>query len=141
MSVTALGAIIEIGGKVFDKMFPDPVEAERAKFELFKLQQTGEFKALEADIEMAKGQVEINKEEAKSELIFKSGWRPFIGWTCGSAFAFNFLILPIATMVAAFYGIPFVGVTPIDLTTMLPVLLGMLGLGGMRTFEKVRNKQ
>ena len=90
---------------------------------------------------MAKGQVEINKEEAKSELIFKSGWRPFIGWTCGSAFAFNFLILPIATMVAAFYGIPFVGVTPIDLTTMLPVLLGMLGLGGMRTFEKVRNKQ
>lgn len=140
MSLTALTAILGIGEKVIDKLFPDPHKAAEAKLELIKLQQAGEFKALEADLEIAKGQMTINQEEARSEALFKSGWRPFIGWTCGIAFSFNFLILPTVKIVLALNGIPLV-IDPLDLTEMMPVLLGMLGLGGFRTYEKIKRKQ
>ena len=87
--------------------------------------------------ELAKGQLEVNKEEAKSRNVFIAGWRPFIGWTCGVALAYNYVIQPMATFGLAQIDY-LVALPPLDLSEMMPVLLGMLGLGGLRTFEKFK---
>lgn len=125
-----VSVLLEIGGKVIEKIWPDPAQAANAKFELFKLQQSGEL------AQMA-GQMQINQEEAKSSNIFVSGWRPFIGWVCGVACAWNWLGLSVAKTVAELCGSR-ITLAPADITEMLPVLMGMLGLGAYRTFEKLK---
>lgn len=76
-------------------------------------------------------QLEVNQEEAKSTHLFVAGWRPFIGWTCGFAMGFNYILVPVLS------GFD-VDMSVLDITTMFPVLLGMLGLAGLRTTEKVQ---
>jgi len=88
------------------------------------------------DIKLA--QIEVNKEAAKSSSTFVSGGRPFIIWICGFALAMNFLIAPIGTFAAQLAGYPTIVFPQADLTLMLPILMGLLGLGGLRTFEKVK---
>lgn len=80
--------------------------------------------------EIALAQIEVNREEAKGNW-FQAGWRPATGWVCVLGFAVNFLISPLA----AGFGID---IPQADTSTMLPVLMGMLGLGGLRTFERVK---
>jgi hypothetical protein len=82
-------------------------------------------------------QTDIDKEEAKSASIFVSGWRPFVGWVCGGAFALHFLIIPIANFILVATGYQEV-VLAFDMQTLLTLLMGLLGLGGMRTYEKVQ---
>ncbi len=129
--------LLQAGMEIINKIFPDPAAKAQAQLELLKLQQAGEFKQLEADLQMAQGQMDSNKVEAASPNVFVSGWRPFIGWTCGTAFAINFVVGPMAQWLAALNGHA-VAFPPLDTATMLPVLLGMLGLGGMRTYEKFK---
>jgi hypothetical protein len=129
MALDPLSALLDIGGKVIDRVWPDPEKAAAAKLELFKMQQSGEL------AQMA-GQMEINKVEAASSSIFVSGWRPFIGWVCGSGFAIQFVIGPLAEWVSAVYG-HLVKFPQMDMGTMMPLLAGMLGLGVMRTAEKI----
>lgn len=117
-------------------MIPDPQAKAQAQLELLKLQQNGELAVLTADTELAKGQISINAEEAKSDSLFKSGWRPFVGWTCGLGFFAKFLGGPLLFVIAQFSGHP-ITLPPIDLAEMLPLLLGMLGLGAYRTYERV----
>jgi len=102
----------------------------RFRLETFEASNTQELKL---------AQIEVNKTEAQHSTVFVSGWRPFLGWTCGLGFAMNFLIAPIGTFVMAVSGYPEILFPQAELSTMMPVLLGMLGLGGMRTFEKVQN--
>lgn len=85
--------------------------------------------------EQIKAQLEINKAEAGHKSLFVSGWRPAVGWTCCLGMAANFLLIPIANFALALASSD-ISIPLIDLETMLPVLLGMLGLGGMRSFEK-----
>ena len=128
----AVDLLLGIGSKVIDRVFPDPAQRAAAQLELFKLQQDGELAQMS-------GQLDINKEEAKSSNVFVSGWRPFIGWVCGTAFAINFVVGPVSVFVAlAFFGKTLL-FPMLDLATMMPVLLGMLGLGAYRTFEKVKD--
>ena len=87
--------------------------------------------------ESALAQIAVNKVEAASPSLFTSGWRPATGWVCVLGMAGNFLVIPFANFIMAILEIPVV-VPLIPLDTMLPVLLGMLGLGGLRTFEKTR---
>jgi hypothetical protein len=87
--------------------------------------------------ESALAQIAVNKVEAASPSLFTSGWRPATGWVCVLGMAGNFLVIPFANFTMAILEIPVV-VPLIPLDTMLPVLLGMLGLGGLRTFEKTR---
>jgi hypothetical protein len=111
-----------------------------------------------AETELLQGQLEINKVEAASPNIWIAGWRPFIGWVCGAAFVMNFVLLPIAQWIIQIIGVtvpittlngsamPVTTQQPLklfdlDLATILPVLLGLLGLGGMRTYEKVKSAQ
>jgi hypothetical protein len=86
--------------------------------------------------ELAMAQIEVNKAEAASGSIFKGGWRPFIGWVCGFAFAYHFILQPILLFGVAAAGISIPSLPEFDMSQMMPVLLGMLGLGGLRTFEK-----
>lgn len=122
--------MLGIGNKVIDRLWPDPAQAAAAKLELFKLQQSGELAVIT-------GQMEINKAEAANPSVFVSGWRPFIGWVCGAACAWNWIGLPIAKALAVYHQVPF-ALSPADLSEMMPVLIGLLGLGGLRTVEKIQ---
>ena len=86
--------------------------------------------------ELAKGQLAINAEEAKSRNVFVSGWRPFVGWSCGLALFAHFLVFPTADVVTAYMGVEAVAYPSFDMDSLMTVLLGMLGLGGMRSYEK-----
>jgi len=88
--------------------------------------------------ELAKGQIEINKAEAASGSVFKGGWRPFIGWVCGIAFAYHFVLQPLLLFIVATFGVTLPTLPEFDMSTLLPVLGGMLGLGSLRSFEKYK---
>lgn len=137
MDITGIGAVMDFGGKIIDRIWPDPAAAATAKLELFKAQQAGEFKEMEMVFDNAKAQLAVNTAEASNSNVFVSGWRPFIGWTCGAAFAYKFVLAPMLVFGLAIAGKVY-NLPQIDLTDMLPILIGMLGLGGMRTYEKVK---
>ena len=80
-------------------------------------------------------QLEINKAEAASGSLFKGGWRPFIGWTSGVAFAYHFVLQPLLVFVLTASG---VDLPEFDMSTLLTVLGGMLGIGGLRSYEKTK---
>lgn len=137
MNPLLLGGVFDIGMKLVERFFPDPKAAGEAKLELLRMQQTGELAELAATTDLAKGQLEVNKTEAGHESMFVAGWRPFIGWTCGAAFAYKFVLAPFVVLVLDAMGIHLV-LPVLDFTEMSTVLLGMLGLGGMRTVEKIK---
>jgi len=85
-------------------------------------------------LELAKGQMDINKVEASNANLFVSGWRPFIGWTCGLGMFGNFITIPFANFALALLDIE-ITIPLVPLETMMPVLMGILGLGAMRTYE------
>ena len=124
-----ISAVLDIGGKLIDRLWPDPVQRDAARLELMKLQMSGELAQIT-------GQLDINKEEAKSASVFVAGWRPAIGWICGVASAWNWIGLPIAKLLLAIYGVS-IALSPADISEMLPILMGMLGIGGLRTIEKI----
>ena len=87
--------------------------------------------------DLMKAQIEVNKVEASNSNLFVSGWRPFIGWTCGLGMFGNFITIPFANFVLALLEINIV-IPLVPLETMMTVLMGMLGLGAMRSYEKTR---
>jgi hypothetical protein len=109
--------------KILDKFIPDADVKQKIAHELATMYE----KHIH---EIAKAQIEVNKEEAKGNW-FQSSWRPATAWVCVAGFAVNFLISPLLA--------PFgIDVPQADTSTMLPVLMGMLGLGGMRSYEKTK---
>jgi len=87
--------------------------------------------------ELAKGQLEVNKIEAASKSLFVAGWRPAVGWVCVLGMASNFVLIPMVNFILALVEST-ITVPLIDTSTMMPVLLGMLGLGAMRSAEKIK---
>ena len=87
--------------------------------------------------EINKAQIEVNKVEAGSSSLFVSGWRPFVGWTCGVALCYHFVLQPLLMFILSSTGNP-MELPTFDMTTLTTVLMGMLGLGGLRTYEKVK---
>ena len=81
-------------------------------------------------------QIEVNKAEAASGSLFKGGWRPFIGWVCGIAFGYHFVVQPIIIFVVALVGVNIPDLPNFNMNTLLTVLGGMLGIGSLRTYEK-----
>lgn len=138
LDITGIGSIADFAGKVIDKIFPDKDAAEKAKLELFKLQQEGALKELEAEFQLKLQQLVINAEEAKNGSVFVSGWRPFVGWVCGSALAYNYILMPfIAWTVKNFY--PSSPPIPaLDMGELMTLLIGMLGIGAMRSWDKLK---
>lgn len=88
-----------------------------------------------AKIDLA--QLDINKQEAAHRSIFVAGWRPFIGWSCGIALAWTYVGVPILQFILAQTG-HLIDLPALDMSQMMPVLMGLLGLGGLRTFEKFK---
>jgi hypothetical protein len=115
---------------LLERVIPDKTEANRLAHEITTM-------AEKQAHELSKAQLEVNKEEAKHESIFVSGWRPATGWCCVSAMTGNFMIIPFTNFVMELMEKDIV-IPLIPLDTMMPVLLGMLGLGGLRTYEKTR---
>lgn len=133
----ALAALIPVLGNMFDRIFPDPKAAADAKLQVMEMAQRGELAQLDADLKMATGQMEVNKVEAGHQSLFVAGWRPAIGWVCGAAFAFKFVVGPSVAVLMAALGHPIV-LPEFDFSEMSTILLGMLGLGTLRTVEKVK---
>ena len=116
---------------LLDKVIPDAGERARLAHEIATMSERHAH-------EIALAQIEVNKEEAKSESVFKSGWRPFIGWVCGAAFAYHFVGQPVIMFVLAYFGLPAPDLPEFDMMSLMTVLGGLLGLGGLRTFEKYK---
>ena len=115
-------AVSDLAKTAIQAIWPDKTEQEKAQ--------------LAAAVTLVQGQLEINKQEAANPTIFISGWRPFIGWVCGAGCAWNWIGLPIVKAASVYFGHP-LPVSPADLSEMMPLLLGMLGLGSLRTVEKI----
>jgi holin (3TMs family) len=135
--LTGIGSLFDFAGKVIDRIFPNPAAREAAKLELLRAQQAGDLAAMEQQFEQAKAQIAVNAVEAASASLFVAGWRPFIGWTCGAAFAYKFVLAPAVAFALAAAGHP-LALPVLDFTEMSTVLLGMLGIGSLRTIEKVK---
>ena len=123
---TLLPALTE----VLDRVVPDQAAAAKAKLEM-------EARLLEAATAQASQQTEINKIEAGHQSIFVSGWRPYIGWVCGMAIAWAFLVAPMLSWLLPVMGVV-AAVPPLQTEFLLELVFAMLGLGGLRTFEKLK---
>jgi hypothetical protein len=135
--LTGLGSVFDFGAKVIDKIFPDKDAADKAKLEMMKLSQAGEFKEIEQDFELAKKQIEANIAEATKGGLMNQ-WRPAIGWVCVCAYAFNYLVMPLANWIVLFFNSTAPAIVALDTGELTTLLFGMLGIGGLRTFEKVK---
>ena len=136
--ITGLGSVFDFLSKGIDKLFPDKDAADKVKFEMMKLQQEGAFKELELEFQARANQTKINEVEAASSNMFVSGWRPGIGWVCVAAYAFNYLVLPMANWGAQFWVANAPTIVALDTSELTTLLFGMLGIGGLRTFEKIK---
>ena len=116
---------------LLDKFIPDATERQKLAHEIATMAQKNAH-------ENAMAQIEVNKTEAASSSIFKGGWRPFIGWVCGTAFAYHFVLQPFLIFVLTTLGQPVPMLPEFDMASLMTVLGGLLGLGGLRTFEKYK---
>lgn len=127
MNPLVLAPVLEIGKSLIDRFFPDKEAARQAEADFLKMAMEGELKQVLA-------QLEINAREAAHPSIWTSGWRPYFGWVGGTAFLYVGLLKPMLTWVAAIKGWP--GPPEIDTEFLWVVVSGLLGIGGLRTYEK-----
>lgn len=115
---------------LLDKFIPDADEKARLAHEIATLAERQAH-------EIAKAQIAVNNTEAAHKSLFVAGWRPATGWICASGLGFNYIIVPLGNFYLAVSGNSIV-IPSLDLSEMLPVLMGMLGLGAYRTYEKTK---
>lgn len=130
MVLDPISAALELGTSVINKIWPDPVKQAEEQRKLQELAQKGSLEELNAEVKLLISQVDLNKVEAAHKSIFVAGWRPFVGWVCGFGLLYNVILAPFLDI--------WLTVPEVKTDLLYPVLLGMLGLGGMRSFEKVK---
>ena len=123
MSLAAIDGIASLASNVLDRFFPNKTEQEKQEITMAMM--------------VIQGQIDTNKVEAANPNMFVAGWRPYVGWVCGTGFAIQFVVAPIAEWGAALAGHP-MKFPQLDMGTLLTLLGGMLGIGGLRTFEKTK---
>ena len=131
LDALGIGAIADFATNLVNRFFPDKTESEKAQLSLI-------LTTMQNQMSMNQGQMDANKAEAANPSLFVSGWRPFVGWVCGGACAWNWVGLPLVLFLTKAFGHPVDGIAPADLTQMLPLLMGMLGMGALRTYEKTQ---
>ena len=114
---------------LLDKVIPDADVKAKLAHQIATMSDTHAQQALLA-------QLEINKAEAASGSLFKGGWRPFVGWVCGIAFAYHFVLQPLLIFVLIVFNVNIPALPEFDMSTLLTTLGGLLGIGGLRTYEK-----
>lgn len=135
MALDPITAVLNIGGQLIEHFFPDPSKAAEAKLELMKLAQAGELEAMKAAVQLDVGQMEINKVEAANPSLLVSGGRPAAVWLCVLGLAVD-VLQPFFSWVCTVAGWPQPPTLPTD--ALMPLLYGLLGLGGYRTLEKIK---
>ena len=125
-----IDAIANLVSTTVDKIWPDANIEAQGKVDALKTQ-------LATELQYTLGQLEINKIEAASTSLFVSGWRPAVGWTGALGYGYEFLLRPLGNGLAVAYGFPpiFPG---IEVDALSSLLFGLLGLGTLRTVEKVK---
>ncbi len=124
--MTGIGEALKVVGSIADDLHTSKEEIAHIKL-----------KDKELDTEVMLGQMAINREESKHKSIFVAGWRPFIGWVCGGGVAYNYILYPILKYMAVIFNWAEVSELPVlDLGEMMPIILGMLGIGAMRSYDK-----
>lgn len=131
-----LSAIVSIGSAAISRIWPDPVKQAEEQRKLAELAQTGDIAQLNAHVQLMLGQLEINKQEAQSKSLFVAGWRPAVGWVCVCVLAFNYIGVYLLQYAALFSDAIPSSPPPLNMSELWPLLLGMLGIGGMRSFDK-----
>lgn len=138
MSINPLDAIFSLGSTLLEKVWPDPTKQAEELRKLEELRQKGDLAELNAHVQGIQGQLAINAKEAEHPSVFVAGWRPFVGWVGGFSLAYAGILEPLLRFAATMFG--YVGDFPIIDTSMsMQILLGMLGIGGMRSYDK-KNK-
>ena len=127
MNPLLLGPLLDFGKNIIGQLFPDKEEARKAEAEFLRLAMDGELKQVIA-------QLQINAQEATHPSILVAGWRPYYGWVGGTGFGYAVLLQPLLSWLAAIKGWPTPPVLDVDL--LMVVAGGMLGIGGLRTYEK-----
>lgn len=130
LDALGIGAIADLAKDLVGRFFPDKTESEKAQMSLI-------LTTMQNQMAMNQGQMDTNKIEAANPNFFVSGWRPFVGWICGGACAWNWIGLPICLFIATSFGKK-IEVAPADISQMLPLLMGLLGMGALRTYEKTQ---
>jgi hypothetical protein len=123
-------ALLPALGTLIDRLIPDRAAAEKAKAEM-------EAELIRASNEAAMAQVEVNKIEAGHSSVFVAGWRPSIGWVCAAGLAWAFVVAPVASWALLVLGVK-AELPAIEFDHLFELVLAMLGIGGLRTFEKLR---
>lgn len=131
------GPIFESFNKLIDHFFPNAIEAEAMKLKLVELQQQAQLAFLNADTQLALAQATTNTAEASSGNWFASSWRPSIGYICAMALFYNFIVYPMMLWIAAANHATFTPPALFD-NELMSLVIGMLGLGVMRTAEKIK---
>lgn len=130
-------ALLPAVEKLLDRILPNPEAKAAALLELRKEENAQALQEMQIELQTNKMQADINLEEAKHSSLFVSGARPFIMWICGVAFGYHFIIQPMIAFIMASNGHK-VDLPSFDMDALNTVLLGMLGLGGMRSFDKMK---
>lgn len=131
-------ALLPLLGPLLDKILPDPKAAAEAKLRALEMAQRGELAVLDADVKLALGQLDINKAEATTDL-FRGGWRPMVGWTCAGGLFYQVIARPLLGWIALNW-LGWTVLPALEMETLMTLLFGMLGLGGYRTFERIKGK-
>lgn len=124
MGIPIIGDVINVVGGVIDKLIPDKTEAAKMKHEVT-------MSLLTSDL----AQTDVNKVEAAHKSVFVSGWRPAVGWVCVSALAFNYIISPLMAWAAVIW-MPDAIIPELDISELLTLLFGLLGMGTLRSYDK-----
>lgn len=127
-------------GVLLDRVLPDPKAAADAKLELMRLAQTGELAQLNADTTVQQGQLAINLADAQSGSNYRGGWRPFLGWTCGAALAWDWVLKQIFVTVWILAGHAAPTLPQLNMEQIVGLITCLLGVGTLRTWEKVRGR-
>lgn len=131
MAFDPITAALQLGSTLIDRLVPDKTAAAAAKVQLIEMQTKGE-------LDQITGQLTVDQAEAGSKSTFVAGWRPFVGWACGAAFIYAFIVQPMTQAVLVIFHSNFdpAKMPKLDITEMLPVLFAMLGMGALRSFDK-----
>ena len=139
MDPLLLGSIFNIGREILNRVFPDPQARAAAELELLKAQQEGAVRELDAELQRSLAQTNINAVEAASPSMFVAGWRPAVGWIGVSTLAYQYLLRPLLPWLLQAAGHPVPDMPALD-NGMFELVMLMLGLGGMRSYEKLKTK-